>query len=105
MDALEFLKAVKRRYESNPDEHFSAIYFDLPDLEAYVKDAEEWAKSNPPKTRQTEFIKMFPNVSIRRDGYIDIAPCNLDAEVYKKCVKGSTKCNECYKEFWGKEVE
>lgn len=48
---------------------------------------------------------MFPNVQIRRDGYIDIAPCNLDKEIYEKCSKSSMKCDECYKKFWGKEVE
>lgn len=104
MDALEFLKTAKRRYEDNPDKNFSAIYFDF-NFENYVKDVEEWGKNNPIKTRQTEFIKMFPNVQIRRDGYIDIAPCNLDAEVYRKCSKSSMKCNECYKEFWDKEVK
>lgn len=105
MDALEFLKTAKRRYESNPDKNFSAIYLDLPDFEDYVKGVEEWAKEHPVKTRQTEFIKMFPNVQIRRDGYIDIAPCNLDKEIYEKCSKSSMKCDECYKKFWGKEVE
>ena len=105
MDALEFLKTAKRRYKSNPDGHYSAVYFNEPDFESYIKDVEEWGKNNPTKTRQTEFIKMFPNVQIRRDGYIDIAPCNLDKEIYEKCSKSSMKCDECYKKFWGKEVE
>lgn len=104
MEALEFLKAAKRRYESNPDKNFSAIYFDL-NLEDYVKGIEEWAKEHPVKTRQTEFLKMFPYVQIRRDGYIDIAPCNLDKMIHEKCSKSSMKCDECYKKFWGKEVE
>ena len=115
MDALEFLKTAKRRYKSNPDGHYSAVYFDDPDFESYIKNVEEWGKNNPTKTRQTEdhvkdhndpeFIKMFPNVQIRRDGYIDIAPCNLDKKIYEKCSKSSMKCDECYKKFWGKEVE
>ena len=104
MYALEFLKTAKRRYESNPDEYFSAIYFDDLDFEGYVKGVEEWGKSHPIKTRQTEFLKMFPNVPIRCDGYVDIAPCNLDAETWKKCAGNSMNCDECYKEFWGKEV-
>lgn len=48
---------------------------------------------------------MFPNVPIRCDGYVDIAPCNLDEETNRKCLKrGPMKCDECYKEFWDKEV-
>lgn len=105
MEALEFLKAAKRRYESNPEKIFSAIYLDLPDFELYVKEVEEWAKEHPIKTRQTEFIKMFPNVPIRYDGYVDITPCSLDVEVYKKCSESSMGCDKCYKEFWGKEVK
>ena len=105
MDALEFLKIAKRRYESDPDEHFSAIYLEKIDIEKYVKNVEEWAKENPIKTRQTELLKMFPNVPIRRDGYVDIAPCNLDAEIYRECSNSSMECDKCYKEFWCKEVE
>lgn len=105
MDAIEFLKAAKRRYESNPDKNFSAIYLDLPDFEDYVKGVEEWAKEYPVKTRQTEFLRMFPDAQIRRDGYIDIAPCNLYKGIHEKCSKSSMKCDECYKKFLGKEVE
>ena len=105
MDALEFLKTAKRWYESDTDEHFSAIYFDEPDFESYVKEVEEWAKNNPIKTRQTEILKMFPNAHIRSNGYVDIAPCILDAKVYKECSESSIECDECYKRFWGKEVE
>lgn len=103
MDALEFLKTAKRRYESNPDKNFSAIYFDF-NFEDYVKDVEEWGKSHPTKTRQTEFLKMFPNVHIRSNGCVDVAPCILDAEVYRECSESSTGCDECYKKFWDKEV-
>lgn len=105
MDALEFLKTAKRRYESNPDEHFSAIYFDMPDFEDYVKDVEKWAKEHPIKTRQTEFLKMFPNALMRFDGYLNVAPCVLDEEIYRKCSERSQmKCDKCYKDFWSKDV-
>lgn len=105
MDALEFLKTAKRMYESRTGVRADAIYFDETDFESYVKEVEEWAKNNPIKTRQTEILKMFPNAHIRSNGYVDIAPCILDAEVYKECSESPIECNECYKRFWGKEVE
>ena len=105
MEALEFLKAAKRRYISNPDEHFSAIYFDLPDFELYIKELEKWAKENPIKTRQTEFIKMFPDVEISRYGTPAIAPCTLNKRVHDDCTKNDIKCSECYKKFWSKEAK
>ncbi len=105
MDAIEFLKTAKRRYESNPYDNYSAVYFDDLDFERLVKDVEEWGKNNPIKTRQTEFLKMFPNALIRSNGYVDVAPCTLDTEVYRECSESSIVCDECYKRFWGKEVE
>lgn len=105
MEALEFLKAAKRRYKSNPDEYFSAIYFDEPDFEGYINDVEKWAKDHPVKTRQTEFLKMFPNAEIRNDGFVNIRPCYLDKEVFGDCEDHQKHCDECFKEFWSKEVE
>lgn len=104
MDAFEFLKTAKRRYESCPHGYSEEIHLANLDFEVYVRKVEEWGKSHPIKTRQTEFLKMFPNVPIRRDGYVDIAPCNLDAEVYRECSESSMECDKCYKEFWSKEV-
>lgn len=104
MDAIEFLKTAKRRCENGEKEIYSVIDLEKIDIEKYVKNVEEWGKNNPIKTRQTEFLKTFPNVPMRQDGYIDIAPCNLDVEVYRECSKRSIKCDECHKEFWDKEV-
>ena len=105
MDAIEFLKTAKRRYESDPDKNFSAIYFDL-NLEDYVKELEKWEKDHPTKTRQTEFLKMFPNALMMPNGYLNVAPCVLDEEIYRKCSERSQmKCDKCYKDFWSKEVE
>lgn len=68
-------------------------------------DAIEFLKAAKRRTRQTEFLKIFPNAPIRCDGYVNIAPCIFDVEVYKKCEKKLSDCNKCLKEFWGKEVE
>ena len=72
MDAIKFLKTAKRRYISNPDEHFSAIYFDFPDFEVYVKDVEEWAKEHPAKTRQSVFLEQYPEASLTEDGILSL---------------------------------
>lgn len=104
MEALEFLKAAKRRYESDKFCHTGSIYLNC-DLEGYVKGVEKWAKDHPAKTRQTEFLKMFPNVEIREDGFVCICPCNLDKEVYDDCESHPKRCDECFKRFWNEEVE
>lgn len=106
MDALEFLKTAKRRCENYPFDYAHNIDLDDSSLELYVKELEKWAKDHPTKTRQTEFLKMFPNALIMSNGYLNVAPCVLDEEIYRKCSERSQmKCDKCYKDFWSKEVE
>ena len=102
---LNFWKQQKRRCENGEKEIYSVIDLEKIDIEKYVKNVEEWGKNNQIKTRQTEFLKIFPNAPIRCDGYVNIAPCIFDVDVYKKCEKKMSECNKCLKEFWGKEVE
>ena len=41
--------------------------------EDIVSSVEQWAKDHPLKTRQSEFLKMFPGASVS-DGTLDIQP-------------------------------
>lgn len=52
------------------------------------------------KTRQSEFLKMFPN-SNQKEGVVDICPLILDKS--EKCFK--VNCKECQKDFWLAEVD
>lgn len=105
MEALEFLKAAKRRYKSCTYGYSEAIHLSDLDFECYVRKLEEWAKDHPAKTRQTEFLKIFPNVPLTEDGFVDICPCNLDKDIYDDCENHPRDCSECFKGFWSKEVE
>lgn len=105
MEALEFLKAAKRRYESNKCEYGSSIYLMDTDIERFVSDVEELVKEHPAKTRQIEFLKMFPNAPLTDNGFIDIPPCTFDKKTYELCNTSLIDCRECYKQFWNEEVE
>lgn len=50
--------------------------------EKAVQIVEQWAKDNPIKTRQSEFLRMFPNVDFCQ-GVIDISPCSIEKEMKK----------------------
>lgn len=70
--------------------------------EEAVEIVEKWAKEHPVKTRQSEFLKMFPNAMIR-DSYIDIKPCEVDTEV--ECPDRNTvSCGECKQRYWHEEA-
>lgn len=61
----------------------------------------DWCKAHPVKTRQREFLKLFPNASMT-DGVIDICPQSIDNTF--TCINGA-KCKDCFKEYWSEEVE
>ena len=61
------------------------------------------------KTRQSEFLKMFPNAPLNSNGYLIITPCALNKELYNKSCeickyKGySASCDKA--KYWNEEVK
>ena len=75
--------------------------------EKYVAMVEKWSAEHPMKTRQSEFLKMFPNAYIR-NGVIRICPRKIDqnsitSEECEECEE--LACSECQKKYWLAEVE
>lgn len=63
----------------------------------------KWAKDHPVKTRQSEFLKQFPNAP-KSGRVLDICPQNLDIEYMppKRCENIS--CSACKTDYWNEEV-
>ena len=61
-----------------------------------------WVKEHPVKTRQSEFLKMFPNAALV-DEAINICPRDIDNQYGVDCNKLS--CYTCKKKYWLEEVE
>ena len=63
----------------------------------------KWAKDNPVKTRQSEFLKMFPNAP-KSGRVLDICPQNLNIDYMppKRCENIS--CGACKTDYWLTEV-
>ena len=63
---------------------------------------EKWSDTHPVKTRQNEFLKMFPNAVIDEDnGILCIRPCDIDERI--GCTNGKG-CDDCYRKYWLAEV-
>ena len=63
---------------------------------------EKWSDTHPVKTRQSEFLKMFPNAVIDEDdGILCIRPCDIDESI--GCTNGKV-CDDCYRKYWLAEV-
>lgn len=126
MDAVEYLKDRTRMTKAgkhNPChdacgiscnecplyEGNSGLEVDCQNLESFypekaVEIVEKWSAEHPKKTRQSEFLKMFPNAALDDNGIIEISPCymNVGFKPEKGC---AIPCSGCRKEYWNEEVE
>ena len=114
MDAVEFLKARSRICNDNVCEGDCPLFHCCNDriddnMVELVSIVEQWAKEHSVKTRQSEFLKQWPNAEISDDGLPSIAPCQLDVRfIHGKAQKDCEErgvCNKCRCDFWLKEVE
>ena len=77
--------------------------------EELISIVETWAAEYPVKTRQSEFLKMYPNADFSINGTLLIMPCdidknyNRDSSGYKICDRNN--CTSCRKEYWLAEVK
>lgn len=122
MDAVEYLKAKARMTKRGDGAVCNISCKDCPigidnngvetncrKLESYypekaVEIIEQWAAEHPIKTRQSEFLKMFPDAQQDGCGVIAINPCKLNI-CYKPNCTNNDDCGECRKEYWLAEVE
>ena len=126
MDAVTYIKEYKRMCESFNSNDLQAKpcdgcpldgladgchMLDIADnAEECVDAVERWAKEHPAKTRQSEFLKMFPEAIIEpAAGYIDICPALLlvakRATRTGGCGDSSIDCEECKGKFWLEEIK
>ena len=125
MDAVEFFKEAKRycKWCKNTTQDgkkrlCDVCYFEkLNDIfnlhpmayGKFVETVEQWAKAHPEKTRQSEFLKQWPDAEIGDDGYPSVAPCQLNIELLQcdsqEDCEGRGVCDKCRRDFWLKEIE
>lgn len=117
MEAVEFLKTRARMCidlscEKCPLKFFCETTFMRQGTNAAkaVSVAELWAKEHPIKTRQSEFLKMFPNAQTDDNGVVNICSRAVDAkngdETVVVCIpRDREDCKQCRRDFWLKEIE
>ena len=116
MDAVEFFKTVKRLCKNQGCDGCPVCKNNTcmvmlmarmngasdESIEETISKVEQWAKDHPVKTRQSEFLKLFPNAAIGEDdGILCIKPCTIDESI--GCTNGKG-CDDCYRKYWLAEV-
>lgn len=122
MDAVEFLKEKNRMtkpdsnmectigcincplsYKNNGSNVWCA-YLLKENPEKAVSIVEKWSAEHPKETRQSKFLKMFPNAELDDNGTISICPLFIEPNMEcRLCSK--TSCDKCRKKYWLAEVE
>ena len=115
MDAVEFLNEGTRMCNSYeacvgcpmyPTDDCCMVKMNLKQM---INIVEQWAKAHPIKTRQSEFLKQWPDAEIGDDGYPSVAPCQLYKDMEEKDENGvcckNCGCGICRRDFWLKEIE
>lgn len=114
MDAVEYVKQRERmcEYYGSCDKCLANKVMGctaLAKISQMVPIVEQWAKEHPVKTRQSEFLKMWPEAEIGDDGLPNVAPCQLDVKLihseFPEDCESRGLCVECRREFWLKEIE
>lgn len=109
MDVVEFLKAWKRMCmyeiycENCKANDYCHFINEMDEPEKLLSVVEEWAKEHPVRTRQSEFLKMFPNAILDVQGILRVCPNNLDVK-FENC-SGTVDCSDCRRDYWQTEVE
>lgn len=113
MDAVEFFKTVNRLCKNQGCNECPAAKdgvcmagFDddtIKSIGKTISKVEQWAKDHPAKTRQSEFLKMFPKAEIKDDA-LWMCPkyINYDYRPEENCYEIS--CSDCKHKFWLAEV-
>lgn len=82
-----------------------------PDEDAIKKNIDKvikWAKDHPVKTRQSEFLKMFPNADLKI--ITRLLPCSIDSNMKPlRCAEygylsSTCRCDRCRDDYWNEEV-
>ena len=113
MDAVKFVKTLGRmcnaecircEFWKRRSSGESCTSWQKNHPEEAVAIVEQWAADHPIKTRQSEFLKLFPGVDAdKTDGCLTLNPCIIYEKIRKECE--GRKCSDCRREFWLAEVE
>lgn len=114
MDAVEYLKTLSRmcnceccncEFKKRLSGFESCTVWRKTHPDEAVAIVEKWAAEHPIKTRQSEFLKLFPNAPIYTNTHnVALDPCLVDTALRGHCPTGRG-CDICRREFWMQEVE
>ena len=113
MDALQFIKERRRMcvfYKGScskcPAKNCICFNIDEMSVDDRIVDIiEKWAAEHPVKTRQSEFLKQWPNAERDKNGWVNVCPKRLTGKGPNEEGSCYIVCSDCLHAFWSQEVE
>ena len=108
MDAIKSFLQERKRMILNGDASLIYLMDTDVDPEVLVRDVEKWTAAHPRKTRQSVFLKQYPEARVDDIGVLRVCPAIVStAHRGDKggCSDISKECAVCRREFWGQEAE
>lgn len=107
MDAVKFLMERNRMLTSGFATPLIGGTLECEEqAEQIVRKVERWSEEHPCKTRQSEFLKQWPNAKMNPfTGTVNVPPCYLDKSLLDECREHFIDCNDCKRKYWLQEVE
>lgn len=114
MNNVEFVKAMGRicsknecyycplDYKNN-GENRGCIVLRQKYPEKFVSIVEKWAEDNPVQTRQSEMLKILPNIRMTSYGVIDLCPAEVEGKL--DMCSSYRFCAECKEQYWLSEMD
>lgn len=111
MNAVEYLTELNRMCEKSnlcddcpiykaTGRNCGMAYSNAEMLAGHMGIVEQWAKEHPVETRQSRFLKEFPNAMRTKEGAIRICPKCVDTGM--EC--GEAGCEECEQKYWSEGI-
>ncbi len=106
-----YLRAMSTKCDGCPLDEVASVMcskwcFDH--AEEAVGIVERWAEQHPVKTRQSEFLKQYPEAGIDDYGVLRVCPSLISTSHRNTrggCAHIDSDCTDCRREFWMQEVE
>lgn len=111
MDAVKFFEEYKRMCDSigscdSCPASGQCLYDDtIQNYAGVVAITEKWSKEHPIKTRNSEFLKRYPDALLSREGNVFICPQLIDTHYNENLHCSERDCADCKAEYWMQEVE
>lgn len=108
MDAVDYLKTKRRLCKAHTECRRCPLNIcddlERENVEELVRRVEKWAKEHPAKTRQSVFLKKYPNARLDDDNVLVICPRSIEQSGCDKFDDHILMCSDCRRKYWSEEV-